>query len=93
MNVYDLTITTNNSKKEILNALCDCMLLVSENANQITKQYNPELLKLLTTLAENQNDNAFLTCEGSAIGKYFKSKGCSKQEIELITNSIMNYFD
>lgn len=93
MNKYDLVTTVNNSKKEILNALCDYMFFVSENINQITKEYSPELLELLTVLTENQNDLVFLHDEGIAIGEYFKSKGCSKQQIELIANSIMNCFD
>ena len=87
--IDDITET----KKSLLNMMCDCILKISKDMDLLKVEYNNNLVNLLTVLKYNQNDLNFLNDEAKAIGNYLKSKGCTKQDAELITNTIMNCFD
>lgn len=89
---YNLVNNINKAKKEILNALCDCMFSISENVKNINSQYNDELLELLSVLTYNKEDTNFPSDDGKAIGKYLKSKGYSKEELKIVISSIEDYF-
>lgn len=93
MNNYNLIENIDNSKKEIFNALCNCMFQIGETVEKIKSPYNNPLIELLSVLQDNQDDTIFALDEGKAIGKYLKSKGYSKQEVEFIVTAIMNCFD
>ncbi len=93
VNNYNLIENIDNSKKDVLNTLFNCMLQISETVENIKTPYNNSLIELLTVLQNNQNDINFVVDEGKAIGKYLKSKGCSKQEAEFLTVAIMDCFD
>lgn len=93
LNNYNIIENIDNSKKEIFNALCNCMFQIGETVEKIKSPYGNALVELLAVLQDTQDDIIFAVDEGKAIGKYLKSKGYSKQEAEFITTVIMNCFD
>lgn len=93
MNNHNLINNIDNSKKEIFNALCNCMCQIGETMEKMKSPYSNSLVELLSVLEDNQDDTIFAVDEGKSIGKYLKSKGYSKQETELIITAIMDCFD
>lgn len=87
--VDDITET----KKSLLNLMCDCIFHISEDMEILKKEYNNPLSDLLAVLKYNQDDLNFANDEAKAIGNYLKNKGYTKQDAELITTTIMNCFD
>ena len=87
--INDITET----KKSLLNMMCECIFKISEDMELLKKEYDNSLIDLLVVLKFNQNDLNFANDEAKAIGLYLKSKGYTKQDAELITNTIMDCFD
>lgn len=81
------------TKKSLLNMMCDCIFQISEKMESLKNEYDTPLSNLLAVLKFNHDDLNFADYEAKAIGEYLKSKGYTKQDAELITNTIMNCFD
>ena len=92
-NEYNLINHIDDFKKEMLNSICDFMILTSENLNRLKSQYSIPLVDLISVLEFNQDDINFPNEEAKAIGTYLKSKGYTKQNAEFIVKVIMNCFE
>lgn len=83
----------NETSKDINNSIVDCLYSINTTIKNLTNKYSPSLIELLSVLESNQDDMNFINEEGTAIGKYMKDKGYSKQEIEILIFNILKYFD
>ena len=73
--------------------LCNAIADTQSNVSKIKSEYNTDLVNLISVLKINQDDINFLNKEGQAIGEYFKSKGCTKDDIEVLVKFIISCFD